>query len=181
MTKINEVIKATSLAVNKVNPNNSEEALKRVEALCAAIDPLIGESNSYYQFYNNWLPQMLEVLTLIERNQRNYNGKEMVLCLSDVISSAIAKKEREAGSDARSRAIESMEQQELRYMFRGDVELHQFYKKLTNLDWYYSYSDDNSVYNAGEARMKAIQQEAEEKGEKYLKLFTHVRNSVYSN
>lgn len=180
MTKINEVVKAASLAASKVTPNNSEEALERVEALCMNIDPLIGVDSSFYQFYNNWLPQMMEVLTLIERNQRNHNGREMVLCLSHALTTAIAKKEREAGNDARTRAIENMEQQERRYMFRGDVELHKFYKKLVSLDWYYSYSDDNAVWNAGEASMKAIRQEAEEKGEKYVKLFTHVRNSVYS-
>lgn len=71
------------------------------------------------------------------------------------------------------------EQQELdrkRYMRPVDV----YREEVMNLDWYYSFSDDSSVYRSGKARIEAAKQKAKE-GSDDMKAIFMIYNESTNN
>ena len=178
MTKLIEIFNKTALATTTSKPKNHEEALDRMYALLANTDLLLGTEDSYKTFYESWLPKVAEMLTLMERNQRNQSGKQMVDYFYETIQKSIKDKVEAVIKIERTRSVEVIEKQQLHFMFGGDESMFEFYKELVNFDWWYSYSDDNTVYAAGRARQAALYETAVQKGEAYVKLYNHVQKNV---
>lgn len=156
----------------------AEQAQQQMRELCNITDFTLSTENSYLEFFSSWLPKVRNILNLLDRNQHNSRGLEMTREFYHSVQADIGAKVSEAASQTSKRVRDEEEARTLRYMFGGDVELHAFYKELTNFDWWYNYSDDSSVWNAGERRYAALVEKAKAKGEKYEKLLNHVAASV---
>lgn len=175
MNKLSTLLKKhTTITQNAA----AEQAQQQMREMCNITDFTLSTENSFMEFFSSWLPKVRTILNLLDRNQHNNRGLEMTREFYHSVQADIGAKVSEAALQASKRIRDEEEARTLRYMFGGDVELHAFYKELTNFDWWYSYSDDNTVWNAGERRYAALVEKAKAKGEKYEKLFNHVAASV---
>jgi hypothetical protein len=59
-------------------------------------------------------------------------------------------------------------------------ELQAFYDRLERHDWFYHYSDDNKVYNAGREADSKLKEYAREKGSDFKNLMTDYQNYLFS-
>lgn len=58
--------------------------------------------------------------------------------------------------------------------------LKEFYDLLERHDWFYSFSDDHSVWLAGNRRQKELQAIAENGGQEYIDLLKAYEDHMYS-
>lgn len=158
---------------NEQSVNGAEEALKRLKQLCNTTELTLAYEDTFVQFYESWLPKVMEALTLIERNQRNGHGKAMAEHFYSSLTTDVGRRIGVAKHEAYKHATELAEQRQLRFMFGGDVELFEFYKELTQFDWWYSQSDDNRVYQAGLLRQAELKAKAAS-SDKFMKLYEHI-------
>lgn len=162
---------------NEQAVNGAEEALKRLKQLCNTTELTLAHEDSFVQFYESWLPKVMEALTLIERNQRNSHGKAMAEHFYNSLTTDVGRRVGAEKHDAYKHATELAEQRQLRFMFGGDVELFEFYKELAQFDWWYSQSDDNRVYQAGLLRQAELKAKADS-SDKFKKVYEHVAKNI---
>lgn len=58
--------------------------------------------------------------------------------------------------------------------------LREFYDKLQRFDWFYTFSDSNSVVREGQAAESRLSSEAARLGPEYLNLFNSYHDSLWS-